>query len=283
MEDNRAERILKSFNPNFIIKDWCNTMVISAEEIELFKFYNKEVPLGNQKVYLKDVVGTTHSSYNGKGPFSEPCTWIEFIGRLKRFKEGYYTADEFIKYFNSEKFYKNHNSEPIFYSKYGDKYIIDGGGNHRTVQAKFCDIEYIIAKVEEWILDKEMLEIYEKLQVERLFPKIGGEIKGKDVYRYERQDNWELKIGEDFFVFINFETIKKFIELYDSTYFNSISMKLKSIFNKEFKINDGKIYIKIRENGIFSEQKQLKRAIKIHKFLNRRNLSEIKTANSAMS
>ena len=53
MKDNRAEQILKSFNPNFIIKDWCNTMVISAEEIELFKFYNKEVSLGNQKVALK--------------------------------------------------------------------------------------------------------------------------------------------------------------------------------------------------------------------------------------
>ena len=284
MKDNRAEQILKSFNPNFIIKDWCNTMVISAEEIELFKFYNKEVSLGNQKVALKDVIGTTHSSYNGKGPFSEPCTWIEFIGRLKRFKEGYYTADEFIKYFNSEKFYKNHNSEPIFYSKYGDKYIIDGGGNNRTVQAKFCDIEYIIAKVEEWILDKEMLEIYEKLQVERLFPKIGGEIKGKDVYRYERQDNWELKIGGNHFMFFNYEAIKNFIELYDKTYINLIDIWYMSTFLRNSQTNNVKIEnVTIQEDGTFSEEKQLKRAIKIHKFLNRRNLSEIKTANSAMS
>ena len=85
-------------------------------------------------------------------------------------------------------------------------------------------------------------------------------------------------------MFFNYEAIKNFIELYDKTYINLIDIWYMSTFLRSSQTNNVKIEnVTIQEDGTFSEEKQLKRAIKIHKFLNRRNLSEIKTANSAMS
>ena len=80
----------------------------------------------------------------------------------------------------------------------------------------------------------------------------------------------------------NSETLKKSsftvsIKKDGSLYLDDIPIELEQLI-KNVKIEN----VTIQEDGTFSEEKQLKRAIKIHKFLNRRNLSEIKTANSAM-
>lgn len=44
--------------------------------------------------------------------------------------------------------------EPIYLSKYGDIYFINGGGNHRVCQAKFLVIETIQCVVTEFVIEK---------------------------------------------------------------------------------------------------------------------------------
>lgn len=43
------------------------------------------------------------------------------------------------------------------FSKYGDIYFINGGGNHRVCQAKFLGIETTQCEVTEFVLEKAVL------------------------------------------------------------------------------------------------------------------------------
>ncbi len=219
------ENILE-FNPNFVFKDWCNDELIYLEDVENYKFYNKEVYHEKFKVPLSNVIGTKHWGYAGR-------TWLDLPYNMKRFHKDY-NINSFLNFYKSDSFFNN----DISYAKFGDNFFITGG-NHRTCQAKFSDIEYIETFVTEHIFDQEMYGAFKFLKSENLNPEILSQ-SGK----YYRFNNWVITINNQSFHFKEFNQVKFFIELYQKSKPNFYKKIYHRFFKKEL-------------NGFFREDEEI--------------------------
>lgn len=101
------------------------------------KTYRDTVPVA-------DIKGTLHPSYYDNN-------WLVMMMSLERHRDDFDVEKVKEAIFNTQYF------EPIYLSKYGDIYFINGGGNHRVCQAKFLGIETIQCVVTEFVIEKAVL------------------------------------------------------------------------------------------------------------------------------
>lgn len=169
---------------------------IKAPETSIkgFDFYQTRVELGVQEISAENIVGTTHVNYQNK-------TWLEMLCFLPRYRK---TSRERIEVFcrGDEK-----TNEPLHYIKYGEKYFICGGGNHRTCLAKFYEIPTIKADVTEYLLNEERYGLYQQCRQNNILLNKGGGVYDWEITinakRIFVKDNILLQLILDFYVSTN--------------------------------------------------------------------------------
>ena len=231
------------FNPNFVKEDWCFEKLISEKEIDNFSFYNDSIFHESFVVLIKNVVGTSHDRYVDK-------TWIELIGRMKRFDKKY-NKENFLKFSKSNEFKKGYS-----YAKYGEQFIITGG-NHRNCQARFSNIDIVNTCVTEHLFDYKMYECYKYFEKELLNPKIEGALGGK----YYINLPWTLTVNQKELFFTSFSIIEKFYLLYKEIKPKRIDLLFYRIFKRK-KVSAIKHFNEQSDLSIIKDQIVLHKIIK---------------------
>ncbi len=228
---------LEKINPEFELKNWCFKISKTEKEITNYCFWtNKSKHHTKYKVPIKNIVGTNHLRYCGK-------TWIEILGSLKKFNNHIWDKNTFLD------LYKRNN---ITYSKYGDDYIIIGGGNHRSCIAKFFEFEYLECSVDEYSFDSELFNVFNQLKSRGLNPQES---------KHLRESIWYIKINDKKVSLFDFELVIPFINFYDN-----IEINIKNLLGKKINsiIGDNNNVTQYRIRNV-EEFKTLKDDILKHK------------------
>ena len=187
-------------------------------DIENIQFYNSSVYHEKYKVPIKNIIGTSHVDYTNK-------TWLEVLGGLKRFSN--WTKDKLLEYVKSNEQYIG-----LSYAKYGNHFIISQG-NHRSCLAILSGLEYIETDVSEFILDKHLLDTYNKLIELNLFS------SSFDFQNVRTNDPtkrvWTLNLNNIDIYIRNQNSLDYFLELYESIDINWMSVysaSIKRFFNR---------------------------------------------------
>jgi hypothetical protein len=130
---------------------WKDKKVKSLHEVVDFNHYSKSsLPEIVTVVELSKIVGTTYEEYS-KG------TWGQMMKGLKPRREtDIFPSD---RYFDMVRHTHDHSQgsklfqQPITLAKYGEEYIIYGGGNHRICHAKYIGIPTLLLRVQEYVID----------------------------------------------------------------------------------------------------------------------------------
>lgn len=207
--------------------------------------YWKTLPsksLGVVKVPIKDVIGTWHIDYANR-------KWIENLGNLKRFREDY-TKESVLKYLSNLK-----EETDIRFNKYGEKYIIKEG-NHRTHFAKFLDLPFIYARVEEHYFDIDFLDLINEYKNKGLVLKWPS----KNIYR---NSSWILVLKNYDIYIHNFENLKAIIDIYKQTKFSNVRYKTLRLLWLNFNKEKERQFFHV--NSINESKAELVKAFKEHK------------------
>ena len=137
-------------------KDWYFDPVCTPSQIiENYPFW-KETSECTDNIRPCDVIGHHH------GSISENTDWITLLSCPKRHK--YDTDPQSVLSLLKEQVNIPGDSDGlILLEKYGTQYFISMG-RHRMVQAKFLKIETVHCRVKEFVFDKEVYDLYCRIQ-----------------------------------------------------------------------------------------------------------------------
>lgn len=145
--------LLQNFFTMKNMPKWINDRI---KILPAYKFKRRVATYKSAPIDLLKVVGTGHSDYYNK-------TWLEMYYCLKR------DDNIFNSLIRPEYYYdilqsNDHKKGQISYIKIDDEYYIDSG-NHRTLLAKFKNLDYIYAPLVEYKTDLEYLKYYDELNM----------------------------------------------------------------------------------------------------------------------
>ena len=149
----------------------------------------------------------------------------KFWGGLKRFSN--WTKDRLLEYIKSNEQYIG-----LSYAKYGNHFIISQG-NHRSCLAILSGLEYIETDVSEFILDKYLLDTYNKLIELNL---LSSSFDFQNVRTNDPTKRvWALNLNNIDIYIRNQNSLDYFLELYESIDINWMSVysaSIKRFFNR---------------------------------------------------
>lgn len=120
---------------------WYHEKVVSYYQVVGNPDLWNEVYSGNKEIPLSKVVGTSHDEYCREIE-RDSYTWIEMLGRLKKF---YNNIDYILKGDVKD------ISQSISIDGYNGKYFITSNGNNRTIMMKFAGVDIVpIDRVHEY-------------------------------------------------------------------------------------------------------------------------------------
>ena len=203
---------------------WHKEKLIHEDEIPLIEYWKTQSEnfLGVIDVQLDLVIGTNHIDYAGK-------TWLENLGCLKRFSNNY-TREFSLSYLKSL-----NNDSSIHYSRFGDKYIISGDGNHRTHIAKFLGIKYIKAKVTEFSFDIDFYNLINEFRINGLKIKLNEN-------KLFREASWTLNFRNTTIFIYDYKILKLLMHNYKTINIKQIEYKWICFHDKYFSKNEKKYY-----------------------------------------
>lgn len=162
-------------------ENWKGKKVKSLNEILHFNRYRKSpLPEIITDVEISKIVGTTYENYN-KG------TWGQMMkGLVPRRNTDVFPCERYFKMIRDEHDHSQGSKplqQPIALAKYGEEYVILGGGNHRICHAKFAGISTLRLRVQEYVIDSALVK--EELESLHLI-----EVISKPTPLWERGFNW---------------------------------------------------------------------------------------------
>lgn len=143
----------------FLWEDWYYDRAVKPESVvQDIDFWKRDGGDYIDNVPVCKIIGQNHLSYDGrKGADGEP-RWITYFYRV---------SDKWIKTDPEEVrqdiIRNNDGGSPVVLAKYGDDYFMLEG-QHRTVHAKFLNMDSMRCRVINYQLDSESLALYNQLK-----------------------------------------------------------------------------------------------------------------------
>lgn len=176
-------------------KEWYDDTLKYYTKFTHLEYWNSlpTKELGYVDIPLNRVIGTNHKNYKNK-------SWIENLGRLKRFYSSY-SKSSCLDYFASQE------KKDISYRKLGDDYFIMSG-NHRTHIARFLGLTKIQGSVTEHFFDQELFDLINRYDEHHL----ELECMNAKVYRDAR---WKVSIDTASVYIHGYDLLKEFVDYYE--------------------------------------------------------------------
>jgi hypothetical protein len=188
--------------------------------------------LGKSVVPLKEVIGSTHDSYNNSYKTYKPGsrTWLDMLNSLERYDTNF---KDFQGSFKALKDFVENNPDggkELKYYKFGKEFIISGG-NHRTCFGKMLEGDCFVAPVEEYYFDNELYGLYQELRKKGFGIRFSQDIQNAEPdcdYHTEKSVSWTLffkGLSKEIALFLNNRTqISEFLYKYNQ--FQPVKWKL---------------------------------------------------------
>lgn len=236
------EQELESMGIQLLDIDESNLSKTKEFECNYF-IYDSDKHRTNHVVYIKDIVGTLHPSY-------QCLSFLDMFTKLKRrerivsnyLKNPSYYTEQLTRNISSDE-----NDRPCFI-KLNNEYYVDTG-NHRVTICKLKKFDYIVANVTEYILNPNKQKIWD-----------GYILRGFKL-EYESIHDRLIVFFEDDYLYFEERTLSElteFLNLYDQISTHKLGFfKNRRLRSQSMKYNYSNASFQF--NGVFNKLLQFKR------------------------